>query len=142
MGPVKAHRWLEFFGDVEKIFSASPHELKKARLTPEQIDLVRKPDWAAAEKSLTWALKNHCQLIVFTDDLYPPLLREIHAAPLLFYLRGDTSLLSQPQLAMVGSRHASVMGLSQAKQFASELASRGWVITSGMALGIDAASHR
>lgn len=142
-GPVKAHRCLEFFeNDVEKIFSAKRSDLRKLRLTSDQIDLIFSADWVAAEKSLQWAQKNQAHVIVWTDDSYPPLLREIHAAPILFYVWGDVGLLSQPQLAMVGSRHASVSGLSSAKAFASTLAERGLVITSGLALGIDAASHR
>lgn len=73
---------------------------------------------------------------------YPPLLREIHAAPPLLYLRGQREILTQPQLAIVGSRNASRAGLDHARQFARALAERGFVITSGLALGVDGAAHR
>jgi len=75
------------------------------------------------------------------DDAYPPLLAEIRDAPPLLFTRGDAALLSRPQVAIVGSRHASAAGLANARRFAAELAAAGFVITSGMALGIDAMAH-
>lgn len=77
-----------------------------------------------------------------TDHRYPALLREIHRPPPLLYVRGDITLLSLPQLAIVGSRRASSGGLASARAFAAELAAAGFAITSGLALGIDAAAHR
>jgi DNA processing protein len=60
----------------------------------------------------------------------------------VLYVRGDVGLLSKNQLAMVGSRHPTAMGVETAQQFAKQLAASGLVITSGLALGIDGASHR
>lgn len=77
-----------------------------------------------------------------TAPSYPLLLREIHRPPPLLYVRGDITLLSLPQLAIVGSRRASSGGLATARAFAAELAAAGFAITSGLALGIDAAAHR
>lgn len=75
------------------------------------------------------------------DDVYPPLLAEISAPPALLFCRGDVALLSRPQVAIVGSRHASPAGLAIARAFAADLAAAGFVITSGLALGIDAMAH-
>ena len=55
---------------------------------------------------------------------------------------GEIDVLNQPQLAMVGSRQHSPAGKDIAHDFACHLAGLGLVITSGMAQGIDAASHR
>jgi DNA processing protein len=73
---------------------------------------------------------------------YPSLLREIHNPPALLYVRGDSSLLEQPQLAIVGSRKCSNGAADNARRFAETFAQAGCVVTSGLALGIDAASHR
>lgn len=86
--------------------------------------------------------KSGAQLVTLTDPAYPPLLKQIPDPPIALFARGDVSLLAQPQLAMVGSRNPSVEGRRNAEEFAAYLAQCGLVITSGMALGIDAASHK
>jgi DNA processing protein len=82
----------------------------------------------------------HC--LLFDDPLYPRLLREIPKPPPLLFVRGDPTCLSLPQLAIVGSRNPSGGGNENAERFAHYLAERGFAITSGLALGIDAAAHR
>ena len=67
---------------------------------------------------------------------------QIASAPLLLFCRGDVSLLSTPQIAIVGSRNATPTGLEIASEFAYELTSAGITVTSGMARGIDGAAHK
>jgi DNA processing protein len=81
-------------------------------------------------------------ILPITDARYPPLLRGIHDPPPVLYVRGDPAILSQAQLAMVGSRKASPAGLRAASNLAGEATRAGLHITSGLALGIDGASHR
>ncbi len=73
---------------------------------------------------------------------YPPLLARIPDAPLVLYVEGDDTALCLPQLAIVGSRNPTALGRDTATQFALHLARAGLVVTSGLALGIDAAAHR
>ena len=70
-----------------------------------------------------------------------PLLRQSPDPPALLYVRGDATILGEPQLAMVGSRNPTAGGLATAREFASCFANAGLTITSGLALGIDAACH-
>lgn len=77
-----------------------------------------------------------------TDPAYPSLLKQISDPPIALFLRGNASLLGNPQLAIVGSRNPSTEGRRNAEEFAAYLARCGLTITSGMALGIDAAGHR
>ena len=95
-----------------------------------------------AQHDLQWLQLNDAGLIHWGHPQYPERLREIHASPPVLYFRGDASLLTKPQLAVVGSRRASANGRELARQLAGELAAAGLVITSGMARGIDAAAHR
>ena len=81
-------------------------------------------------------------LISIDCDPYPSLLKEIDDPPPLLWLRGNTELISQPQIAIVGSRKPSVAGMSSAYEFAEALASSGFIITSGLAQGIDTAAHK
>ncbi|HEV2109706.1 MAG TPA: DNA-processing protein DprA [Gammaproteobacteria bacterium] len=82
------------------------------------------------------------RLIAISDADFPPLLKQIPDPPVALFLRGDAGLLASPQLAMVGSRNPSVEGRRNAEEFAAYLSRCGLTIVSGMALGIDAASHR
>ncbi len=76
-----------------------------------------------------------------TDPRYPAQLREIADAPTRLYIKGDPLLLSTPQCAIIGSRRATPVGIATAKHFAAALVKYGITITSGLALGIDGASH-
>ena len=71
---------------------------------------------------------------------YPKLLREIYDRPIGLYWKGDYSI-DRPCVAIVGTRRATLYGLSVAKSFAADLASLGFCIVSGMARGIDTAAH-
>ena len=81
-------------------------------------------------------------LLPISDPRYPPLLRTIHDPPPLLYVRGDPALLSQAQLAMVGSRRASPAGLRAAGSLAGHATLAGLHVTSGLARGIDGAAHQ
>lgn len=96
---------------------------------------------ARAEQMLATLAREDIQVICIADDDYPLLLREIHRPPVLLYVRGDVANLSLPQIGIVGSRDASRAGVELAESFAGMLAASGFVITSGLALGIDAAAH-
>lgn len=80
--------------------------------------------------------------IALGDDDYPPLLADLPDAPGVIGVCGDPAVLSTPQLAMVGARHASPDGLDNAYRFARCLAGTGFTIVSGLALGIDGAAHQ
>jgi DNA processing protein len=68
-------------------------------------------------------------------------LQHIPKPPPLLFVRGELSCLSLPQIAIVGSRNPSSGGLENAQRFAEYLAANGFVITSGLAMGVDAAAH-
>jgi DNA processing protein len=100
------------------------------------------PDMAAIERDEAWLAGPCRRLITWGSPDYPPLLAAIPDPPLVLFVAGDAGLPSLPQLAMVGSRNPTAIGRDTAVQFACHLASTGLAVTSGLALGIDAASHR
>jgi len=89
-----------------------------------------------------WLARADAHLLTPADAGYPPLLREIPSPPPQLFVRGNVDALALPQLAIVGSRHATPAGAETAHSFAAHLAARGFCITSGLAEGIDAAAHR
>ncbi len=76
------------------------------------------------------------------DRRYPPLLKQIDDPPERLFVCGDPDTLSFPQVAVVGSRRASPAGLRAAGELASALTDVGLAVCSGLARGIDGASHR
>lgn len=91
---------------------------------------------------MSWLNKPDNRLLTYIDKDYPSLLREIAQAPPLLFIHGDAAILSEPQMAIVGTRQPTTAGQQLAGDFAAHLAEVGVVITSGLALGIDAAAHR
>ncbi|MBV7300847.1 DNA-processing protein DprA [Enterovibrio paralichthyis] len=136
---------------VSKIISRyPPHQLGKLEdtqlaalgLSQTQIKALRYPDRTTIDKCLAWADEPGRHILSLTDPRYPYLLKQISGAPPLLFVEGNPDVLMSPQLAIVGSRHASPDGLSLAHAFAKELVSQDVVVTSGLALGIDGRAHR
>jgi len=143
VGPVTAYRWLSGVeNNIQALFSATTNELKQMGLSDEQIQELKKPPQEEIESDLHWCEKNRCKIIPFTDPAYPSLLRETHGAPIILYVQGDATLLLEPQIAIVGTRKPTALGAELAKIFAHELGRAGLIVVSGLAFGIDAASHR
>ena len=74
------------------------------------------------------------------DDLYPERLREIYNPPVLIFYQGNIDLLKNPKLAFVGSRLAGQSGIKAVQKIITEL-NQSFTIVSGLAKGIDTASH-
>ena len=81
-------------------------------------------------------------MVSMDDPSYPPRLKEIYDPPLVLYVRGNAEVLTKPGIAMVGTRHPTPYGSGMAERLACDLAAQGLVIISGMARGVDTASHR
>jgi len=133
---------LSIFEQPKNILDANYSKLSEAALQKKSIEYLLAPDWEQIEKDLEWLSTNQTQVLTLADDEYPKLLKEIADPPPLLFVMGDKALLQSEQLAMVGSRTPTPMGIQTAEDFAKNLAEVGWTITSGMALGIDTASHQ
>jgi DNA processing protein len=97
---------------------------------------------SANERELGWIRHPEHHVVPFVDERYPRQLRDCPGAPPVLYVAGDTAVLNDPQLAIVGSRNPTAAGRENAFEFAKDLAACGLCITSGLAEGIDGAAHR
>ncbi|HEV2620821.1 MAG TPA: DNA-processing protein DprA [Frateuria sp.] len=104
-------------------------------------DWLARPDEARLAADLDWLDASGHRLLCCTDADFPPLLEHIAQPPAALFVDGDSGLLLRPQVAIVGARGATSGGLAHARRFASVLAQAGFVITSGMAEGVDGAAH-
>ncbi|MGE6108518.1 DNA-processing protein DprA [Aeromonas sobria] len=150
IGPVTATRLLAAVSGsdsgaaasaIDILFAWDDTKLHEVGLSWVQIQALRHPQVGVVQ-ALEWAERPGNRLICRDSPEYPPLLREIPAAPLLLYCRGDLDALGTVQLAMVGSRHPSYAGRDNAARLSRALAESGLAITSGLALGIDGICHQ
>ena len=126
----------------EQLFSESHTTLLKLGLREKSINAIKNPDWKTIEQDLLWLEQVDNHILLYTNADYPSQLKEIPDPPPILFARGDIDLIHFPQIAIVGSRNPSSSGIQIATDFASSLANTGFTITSGLALGIDAAGHR
>jgi DNA processing protein len=118
-------------GDVEKILGRNLKFFWDA-------GLIR----ALAENDAKVCRQRSIQWVSWTSQNYPPLLREIPDPPALLFFRGRLPEPDKPLIGMVGTRKPSPQAARQAYDIARGLGQRGLSVVSGLALGIDAMSHR
>ncbi len=97
--------------------------------------------WEQVDELAACLIAQAIDFVSIESEDYPERLREIPDPPLGLFIKGNKSLLKERQIAIVGSRKATQAALTLAKQWAGELVVHGVVVTSGMAIGIDAAAH-
>ena len=156
IGNASARRLLARFGGPEQIFAA-PRAAWEACITARQAShLGQLPEQFAQRCSAAWAWLHNApagvgrDIITLADPRYPPSLLQIEDPPLLLYVQGHPGVLAHRGgplvqmaqcLAIVGSRHPTAQGSSNAHAFAHNLVQQGWTVVSGLAAGIDAAAH-
>lgn len=128
IGPVCCGELLR--GELDACVAAATVARARQAVAAERI--VRLRDWCA---------RNETQVITPAEACYPAVLAMIPDPPPMLFVRGDANLLTRPQIAVVGARRASRRGLADAAWIADELTRAGLLVTSGLALGVDAAAH-
>ncbi|WP_299598081.1 DNA-processing protein DprA [uncultured Microbulbifer sp.] len=148
IGPSSYWQLVERFGSALAALQLPPEQLSRKLPDRARAQLAEYQrlemdselgQWALAERQ---RCAEECIYLVHRDDEnYPALLKEISRPPPVLYVRGNPNVLSLPQVAVVGARRSSRAGLDNAQAFSADLAAAGFAITSGLALGVDAAAH-
>jgi DNA processing protein len=136
VGIATFYRLLAEHGSAQNALAALPEVARAAGVEGYEICPAGVID---AEIKAAKAVK--ARLLCLGDVEYPAALADLSDAPPLFWTVGDTSLFSKPVIGIVGARNASSLGTRMARALAQELGSRGYVIASGLARGIDTAAH-
>jgi DNA processing protein len=144
IGSATALRLVEHFGSVHTVFHASESQLRGVPRLSEAL-IVRlkavKPDGDFGKKQVDKAEKDNIEIRTFWDETYPPILKELESdAPVMLFIRGEFPPERQ-RLAVVGTRSASHYGKQLARDLIFGLRGSGITIVSGLASGIDGASH-
>ena len=145
VGSTCLRRMLDAFGSLERVFNATAQELQQVEgIGPASAQRIAVGcrDEQVLRKELSLAQREGVTILTLEDAAYPKSLRTIHDPPLALYVRGALDPTDEIAVAIVGARRASVYGIQSAERLAYDLALRGVTVVSGMALGIDGASHR
>jgi len=143
LGSHRARRLVEHFGSIAAIFRASLTELEATGLLAVSAQsLGTGKSLELAQEELAKISAAGVAILPLDAPAYPSRLKEIYDPPLVLYVRGDVNLLSQPGIAVAGTRHPTPYGAGMAERLAIDLAARGLIIISGMARGVDSAAHR
>ncbi|WP_366921656.1 DNA-processing protein DprA [Metallumcola ferriviriculae] len=142
-GPRSLKQLLQEFSSVEELWTCSAELLRQTAISQAQIETFlqfRKNFDPHRETALL--LENGIYFIHLDHPDYPERLTWLYDPPLVLYYRGDITILKDETIGVVGSRRATAYGAKVAYNLASDLASSGLVIVSGMARGIDTAAHK
>jgi DNA processing protein len=143
LGPTRARHLVERFGTAESVLRASLTELEASGLlTVSAQSLGTGKSLELAHEEMARARASGVTVVSLNDPSYPLHLKEIYDPPLALYVRGKVEVLSQPGIAVVGTRHPTPYGSGMAERLSCDLAARGLVIISGMARGVDSCAHR
>lgn len=137
VGPATFRDLINHFGTAEAALDALP-ELSRRGGSSRSFRVATVND---AERELEAAHRFGAVFVGIGEPDYPPALREIDAAPPLLAMKGNRKAATRPSLGIVGSRNASVSGAKFAAMIARDAGTAGYVITSGLARGIDTAAH-
>ncbi|MGQ9628830.1 MAG: DNA-processing protein DprA [bacterium] len=143
IGGVKIMRLLLRFGSPRRILDASIDELQCVEgIGPKLARAVKSIDYRLVDRELALIERYNINVLPITHPSFPPSLKGIPTPPpCLLYVLGEILPGDERAIAIVGSRGAPQHHRKISFRFAEELAGMGFTVVSGMARGIDAASH-
>lgn len=143
MGATRVHRAMSQVEAPAQVLRASLTELEGLGMPAASARFIFEGNaMAAAEAEWKLTQEQGAGILTFGCELYPPRLREIWDPPAVLWFRGQPEILSDPGIAVVGTRHPSPYGAGMAQMLSRDLASRGMTILSGMARGVDTEAHK
>src|SRR5882724_1989973 len=143
LGPTRGRKLADRFESVQDIFHASLTELEGHNLQAQSAQhIALGKSLELAHDEVARAVAANVQILCCDDPTWPVRISEIYDPPLVLFVRGNSALLARPGIAVIGTRHPTPYGIGMAERLACDLATRGLVIFSGMARGVDTAGHR
>ena len=132
-----------FGGDLSLAWNAPQRELRAAGIGGGAVKAITEGrDSIDPDRELERLYSCGVRALTWHDDRYPPRLKETADAPPVLYCRGELKPEDETSVAVVGTRRPTEYGYRVTGELSSELAARGVVVVSGLALGVDARAHR
>lgn len=139
----KKFKLLEILKIPEKIYKLSEKDLNEIKNIDSEIyhEIIKNKDTLLNTRMIEYMAKNAIKYITIYDDIYPDKLKNIYDPPVVLFYKGNINMINNKNIAIVGARKASQYGIKTAYNISKELSDK-YTITSGLALGIDSASHK
>lgn len=143
LGSRKKLQLLKLYKNPEVIYHLEEKQLLEVKGMGEKTikNILDKGRKNSVEKHMEYMIKNNIDILSIEDKKYPQILKEIHDPPISLYCKGDSSILNQKSIGIVGCREATEYGKKAAKYFSYHLAKQNVNIISGLAKGIDSYAH-
>ena len=143
IGPVTMRALAAGLGSLGGVFKATRDDLMRVRGIGTELAerIVRQREELSADAEIERASALGIRLITRADEGYPKRLLDLSDAPVVLYVMGEFKEGDEHNVAIVGTRRASTYGRECAERLAYQLAQAGFVVTSGLARGIDTAAH-
>lgn len=135
---------LSHFEDPEAIYFAPELEFERfEELSPSAVESMMDKDLIPCEEILDQCREKGIHILTYQDAAYPARLKNIPDPPMVLYYKGTLPAFDElPVIGVVGTRKASVYGMTSAKRLGYQIASCGGTVVSGMATGIDGVSMK
>ena len=137
------HKLVTSFGNAELAWCAKVEAWRQLGIHSTHLKRHEQPQQTQATiDAIQQALLDNKYGLLFADQSdYPPQLLDIYDPPPLLFYRGDKARLQQAQIAIVGSRKPTTHAQKITFDMAQYLAQAGYIITSGLAMGVDKRAH-
>jgi len=143
LGPVHFHQLLKYAGSVEAAWNATSFDLENLNFPQGLIEKFLEKQKNLDLKTTMWHLnKLGVRVLTISSSDYPPLLKKIYDPPFVLYMRGTIIKEDELAIAVVGSRKITAYGREVTENLVQNLVAHGLTIVSGLAFGVDLASHQ
>jgi DNA processing protein len=141
LSPIKIRKLILHYGTAHRLVRAETCELIDAGINYKTIQSFREPNWEQIKTDIAWLDASGNHFISCMDIRYPILLQKIPDPPIGLFISGNVDVLSQVQIAIIGTKKPTPGGRRIAIEFARQIGNIGFTVTSGLAVGIDTAAH-
>lgn len=143
LGSTTIQKLLKLYKNPEVIFQLTKKELSLikgigSKTIENMLDKHMKEN---LNQHIQYMIENKIDIISIYDENYPPILKKIYNPPISLYSKGDTSILKNPSMAIIGCREGSEYGKKAAKYFSYHVVQKGLNVVSGLAKGVDSYAH-
>lgn len=142
IGSVRLQSLLNYFGDAETAWKASPIDMVAAGISPRLAErVIQVRNGVDLDEYMARVERDQIRILTWNDAEYPVHLKEIDQPPPVLYLRGELTAEDAWAVGIVGTRAVTSYGRQVTEELTSVLVHNGVTIVSGLARGVDGVAH-